>query len=66
MEDKISVGSHVAFKIDLRGFSATYKVIDINSKNEALIVKTHQWNTDPYEETWQPLNRLKLLLSKDK
>jgi hypothetical protein len=56
----ITVGAEVLFVIDLRGFLATYQVIDIKD-DRAFIVKTHLWKTDPYEETWQPLSKLKLL-----
>lgn len=53
------IGDEVVFTLDLRGFLATYQIIDIKNGN-ALIVKTHGWRTDPYEETWQPINKLKL------
>lgn len=60
MSKELKVGDSVVFNIDLRVFLATYEIIDI--KNErALIVKTHLWKTDPYEETWQPLNKLRRL-----
>lgn len=57
---ELKVGDDVVFKLDLRGFLATYEIIDIKN-GSALIVKTHLWKTDPYEETWQPLNKLRRL-----
>jgi hypothetical protein len=56
---KLKVGDEVIFVFDIRGFLATYKIIDIKD-GRALIVKTHFWKTDPCEETWQPLDKLKL------
>jgi hypothetical protein len=58
METELKVGDEVVFVIDLRGFLATYEIIDIKN-GQALIVKTHLWNTDPYEETWQPIHQLR-------
>lgn len=51
-------GDIVCFVLDLRGFIAHYEIICIKN-DRALIQKTHLWFTDPYNETWQPLSKLR-------
>lgn len=63
LKQEITVGSEVVFILDLRGFLATYEVIDIKNGN-ALIVTTHLFRNDPYEETWQPISKLRLRRSR--
>ena len=56
----LKVGDQVWFKIDIRGFVAYYTIKKISDDQKAFIVKDHFWKTDPLDNTWQPLTKLKL------
>lgn len=55
-DDEIKEGDKVQFKLDIRGISFVYMVIEVRDSS-ALIVCDGL--TDSYNETWQQISSLK-------
>jgi hypothetical protein len=55
----IEIGDEVVFKIDLRGFIANYKVVDIKQNSAKIDALHFLKDRDPYHGTWREISELK-------
>ena len=56
-EDQILVGDVVKFKIDIRGISINYKVVELNDF-EALLKENNWLKDDPCVGKWVPVSSI--------